>query len=120
MQAILTGGGKVVGWFRDPHVVCPLGQDIGFVRAWGLFSYDGTLRGYFEDGLFRDKSGLIVARIGKGSEPEPSIDWTSPRIKETTEHPLIIPFPSGSSVDGWKDVFAVVEPSPKESVEAID
>lgn len=109
MQPIVTNSGTIVGWFHDPHVVDDFGHDVAFVQAWGVFGYDGALRGYFEEGLFRNKAGLIVARIGKRPvTAPPAVDWSRSRSKQSREPALIIHFPDQMSSEGWRDMF---EPS---------
>lgn len=110
MQPIVTPAGVLVAWFRDPHVVNEHGEDVAFVQAWGVFGYDGALRGYFEEGLFRNKAGLIVARIGvRPSLPAPEVEWSRARIKKAREPALIIHFPDESDPDGWREMFSGAE-----------
>jgi hypothetical protein len=64
MEAIYGPNGHVIAWFEGSDYVRDLnGSVIGWVYESAMHGLRGQHVGYFEDGLFRDNSGAVVAWI---------------------------------------------------------
>lgn len=63
MDAIYGPSGAVVGWlFEGERLYSLRGEPLGWLLEDAVYSLrDGSHRGFYNDGLFRDHSGAVVA-----------------------------------------------------------
>ncbi|WP_303708427.1 MULTISPECIES: 4-fold beta flower protein [Microbacterium] len=68
MEPIYDSRGSVVAWFEDPDCVRDLdGAVIGWLYDDAVHATNGRHVGYFNDGLFRDNDGDVVAWVDGAS-----------------------------------------------------
>jgi len=71
MEPIYGSSGQVVAWLDDRDAIRDLrGAVVGWLYDDAVHGLSGQHRGYFNDGLFRDNRGAVVAWItGAGGGP---------------------------------------------------
>lgn len=88
MEAIYNRDGVTVGWRYRDNIVDLAGRPIAFVRGRTVYTFDGTCRGRFEDGFFRDDAGDAVA-FTKGATGGPM----PPKVAVSPVQPKLVDLP---------------------------
>lgn len=71
MEPIFDRQGRTAAW-RNRDVVHDLGgRPAAFIRDRAVFSLGGVCLGRFEDGLFRDAQGAVIAFLRDAGSPMP-------------------------------------------------
>lgn len=109
MQPVVDQGGTIVAWLKDSvEVFTADGIPVASVPVgYGMYSLDGEFRGFCHKGLFRDKNGRIVARIGNAVAMTtwPALQEFLVRVP-SDRRPPVVAFQNDWSAD-WRSVLAV-------------
>jgi hypothetical protein len=116
MEPIFDRTGATVAWRRRDAIYDLQGKGIGFVHQRALFTRDGRYVGRFEDDLYRDTRGRVIAfeREATGGPllPVPGPLPVAPQAEVRPPQPQFEPAPRPAmrsmawSDLQWDDLFA--------------